>query len=66
MILVRSAASGRQFANYLRSTRGPAGRNVYAALFGIETKYERRRRERALGKLTQVELELIYPAADAV
>ncbi|MDX6237858.1 MAG: putative transposase [Kribbellaceae bacterium] len=31
----------------------------------IETKYNRRRRQRALGKLTPVEFELIYTAADA-
>ena len=31
----------------------------------IETKYNRRRRQRALGKLTPVEFEMIYPAADA-
>ncbi|RYG17254.1 IS3 family transposase, partial [bacterium] len=32
----------------------------------IETKYNRRRRQRALGKLTPVEFEMIYVAADAV
>ena len=31
----------------------------------IETKYNRRRRQRALGKLTPVEFEMIYVAADA-
>ena len=31
----------------------------------IETKYNRRRRQRALGKLTPVELEMIYATADA-
>jgi transposase InsO family protein len=31
----------------------------------IETKYNRRRRQRALGKLTPVEFEMIYAAADA-
>ena len=31
----------------------------------IETKYNRRRRQRALGKLTPVEFEMIYTAADA-
>lgn len=31
----------------------------------IETKYNRRRRQRALGKLTPVEFEIIYQAADA-
>jgi len=31
----------------------------------IETKYNRRRRQRALGKLTPVEFEMIYIAADA-
>jgi putative transposase len=31
----------------------------------IETKYNRRRRQRALGKLTPVELEMIYTTADA-
>jgi transposase InsO family protein len=31
----------------------------------IETKYNRRRRHRALGKLTPVEFEMIYAAADA-
>ena len=31
----------------------------------IETKYNRRRRQRTLGKLTPVEFEMIYTAADA-
>jgi putative transposase len=31
----------------------------------IETKYNRRRRQRGLGKLTPVEFEMIYAAADA-
>ncbi len=31
----------------------------------IETKYNRRRRQRALGKLTPVEFEMIFVAADA-
>ena len=31
----------------------------------IQTKYNRRRRQRALGKLTPVEFEMIYVAADA-
>ena len=31
----------------------------------IETKYNRRRRQRALGKLTPVQFEMIYTAADA-
>jgi len=31
----------------------------------IETKYNRRRRQRALGRLTPVEFEMIYPAAHA-
>ncbi len=31
----------------------------------IETKYNRRRRQRALGKPTPVEFEMIYVAADA-
>jgi len=31
----------------------------------IETKYNRRRRQRALGKFTPVEFEMIYAAADA-
>jgi putative transposase len=31
----------------------------------IETKYNRRRRQRSLGKLTPVEFEMIYAAADA-
>jgi putative transposase len=31
----------------------------------IETKYNRRRRQRTLGKLTPVEFEMIYPTADA-
>jgi len=31
----------------------------------IETKYNRRRRQRALGKLTPVEFEMIYATADA-
>jgi putative transposase len=32
----------------------------------IETKYNRGRRQRALGKLTPVGLEMTYSAADAV
>lgn len=31
----------------------------------IETKYNRRRRQRVLGKLTPVEFEMIYAAAEA-
>ncbi|MBM9461794.1 IS3 family transposase [Nocardioides sp. zg-536] len=31
----------------------------------IETKYNRRRRQRGLGRLTPVEFEMIYAAADA-
>jgi putative transposase len=31
----------------------------------IETKYNRRRRQRTLGKLTPVEFEMIHRAADA-
>ena len=31
----------------------------------IETEYDRRRRQRRLGKLTPVELEMIYTAPDA-
>jgi putative transposase len=31
----------------------------------IETKYNQRRRQRALGKLTPVEFEMIYTTADA-
>jgi len=31
----------------------------------IETKYNRRRRQRALDKLTPVEFEMIYTTADA-
>jgi putative transposase len=36
-----------------------------AIVVWIETKYNRRRRQRALGKLTPVEFETIYTAADA-
>lgn len=36
-----------------------------AIVIWIETKYNRRRRQRALGKLTPVEFETIYSAADA-
>jgi putative transposase len=36
-----------------------------AIVIWIETKYNRRRRQRALGKLTPVEFEMIYAAADA-
>jgi putative transposase len=36
-----------------------------AIVVWIETKYNRRRRQRALGKLTPVEFEMIYTAADA-
>ena len=31
----------------------------------IETRYNRRRRQRALGKLTPIGFEMIYTAADA-
>ncbi len=36
-----------------------------AIVVWIETKYNRRRRQRGLGKLTPVEIEMIYAAADA-
>ncbi len=36
-----------------------------AIISWIETKYNRRRRQRALGKLTPVEFEMIYTTADA-
>lgn len=36
-----------------------------AIVVWIETKYNRRRRQRGLGKLTPVEFEMIYTAADA-
>lgn len=36
-----------------------------AIVVWIETKYNRRRRQRSLGKLTPVEFEMIYTAADA-
>lgn len=36
-----------------------------AIVVWIETKYNRRRRQRDLGKLTPVEFEIIYTAADA-
>lgn len=36
-----------------------------AIVVWIETKYNRRRRQRALGKLTPIEFEMIYLAADA-
>ncbi len=36
-----------------------------AIVVWIETKYNRRRRQRALGKLTSVEFEMIYTAAEA-
>jgi putative transposase len=36
-----------------------------AIITWIETKYNRRRRQRALGKLTPVEFEMIYTTADA-
>jgi transposase InsO family protein len=36
-----------------------------AIVIWIETRYNRRRHQRALGKLTPVEFETIYPAADA-
>jgi len=36
-----------------------------AIVIWIETKYNRRRRQRALGKLTPVEFEMIYTAAEA-
>ena len=36
-----------------------------AIVVWIETKYNRRRRQRALGKVTPVEFEMIYVAADA-
>ena len=36
-----------------------------AIVVWIETKYNRRRRQRALGKLTPIEFEMIYTTADA-
>jgi putative transposase len=36
-----------------------------ATVTWIETKYNRRRRQRALGKLTPVESEMIFTTADA-
>jgi transposase InsO family protein len=36
-----------------------------AIVIWIETKYNRRRRQRGLGKLTPVEFETIYATADA-
>ena len=36
-----------------------------AIVIWIETKYNRRRRQRALGKLTPIEFEMIYAAAEA-
>jgi transposase InsO family protein len=36
-----------------------------AIVVWIETKYNRRRRQRGLGRLTPVEFEMIYPAAQA-
>ena len=36
-----------------------------AIVIWIETPYNRRRRQRALGRLTPVEFETIYQAADA-
>jgi putative transposase len=36
-----------------------------AVVTWIETKYNRRRRQRALGKLTPVEFEMIYATAEA-
>ncbi len=36
-----------------------------AIVVWIETKYNRRRRQRGLGKLAPVEIEMIYAAADA-
>jgi len=36
-----------------------------AIVVWIETKYNRRRRQRALGKLTPIEFEMIYAAAEA-
>ena len=36
-----------------------------AIVIWIETKYNRRRRQRGLGKLTPVKFETIYVAADA-
>jgi transposase InsO family protein len=38
---------------------------LLAIVTWIETKYNRRRRQRALGKLTPVEFEMIYTTADA-
>jgi putative transposase len=37
----------------------------FAMVTWIETKYNRRRRQRGLGKLTPVEFEMIYAAAEA-
>lgn len=46
-------------------TLGDSRRLRLAIVVWIETKYIRRRRQRALGKLTPVEFEMMYKAADA-
>lgn len=44
---------------------GRSGRFRKRIVTWIERTYHRRRRQRALGKLTPIELETIYAAADA-
>ncbi len=51
--------------NVLNPSVGYPRRPPLTMVTWIETKYNRRRRQRALGKLTPVEFEMIYAAADA-
>jgi transposase InsO family protein len=52
--------------NVLDTRRWDTRENLrLAVVTWIETKYNRRRRQRALGKLTPVEFEMIYAAAEA-
>ena len=66
-------AAMESFFSLLQKMGDPRGTRVAIAPRGtrvaivtwIETKYNRRRRQRALGKLTPVEFEMIYTTADA-
>jgi putative transposase len=57
-------AAMESFFSLLQKMGDPRGTRV-AIVTWIETKYNRRRRQRALGKLTPVEFEMIYTTADA-
>ncbi len=60
-VLLLAAAEEHLGQQSLEHARGTPPRDRHL----IETKYNRLRRQRALGKLTPVEFEMIYATADA-